>query len=199
MQEARHRVVRRHPREQMLAMLCPDLLTDPGHHRRFGEQFLCTLLLTSSSCLPIFLPLCFCLSFLVCGLLLVIEACLAFVWGRLEVLGSRHSLEQPSFLIPWWDNSELWSSGPLLSPRRMEPQLRTMITHSLMTLCWLSFLPCLNSLLPDYTSRNIFPNKVLAPKSLSLDTRTSTGVQTHMTWILFWESIIIGGNGFVEL
>lgn len=139
-----------------------------------------TVGLGNSSCVLCFWPqvaawlsICLCVpvsvSFLVCGLLLVVEACLAFVWGRLEVLGSRHSLEQPSFLIPWWDNSELWSSGPLLSPRRMEPHN----DNSLINDPLLAFLPCLTSLLPDYTSWNIFPNTVLAPKSLSLDTRTS--------------------------
>lgn len=140
-----------------------------------------------AACLSLYLPLCFCLCLFSC--LWACSGCrsmLGLCVGQAGSPRSRDSLEQPSFLIPWWDNSELLSSGPLLSPRRMEPQLPTMITHSLMPLCWLSFLPWLTSLLPDYASRNIFPNTVLAPKSLSLDTRTSTGIQTHMAWILFF-------------
>lgn len=170
-----------------------------------------TVGLRNSSCvlcsylkyLHAYLSICLCVSvsvsLLVCGLPLVVEACLAFVWGRLEILGSQHSLEQPRFLIPWGNNSKPWSPKPLLSPRRMEPQLPTKITQSLMSLYWLSFLPWPTSLFPDYASRNIFPNTILAPKSLSLDTRTSTGVQTHTAWILFWEPVFFFGNSFIEM
>lgn len=91
-QAARYRVVWEHPLGTDAGNACPHLLSHPGHHCRFGEQFLCSLLPTSSTCS--LSPVCLCVSvsvsLLVCGLPLVVRAHLAFVWGRLGVLGSWH-------------------------------------------------------------------------------------------------------------